>query len=63
FAMLAKNTGKRMTLEEIDDMRLLQLAEDRIRNFSGKLYSQEEVLESLGITAEELDSMEDVEIE
>lgn len=61
--MLAKNTGKRMTLEEIDDMRLLQLAEDRIRNFSGKLYSQEEVLESLGITAEELDSMEDVEIE
>jgi len=61
--MLAKNTGKRMTLEEIDDMRLLQLAEDRIRNFSGKLYSQEEVLESLWITAEELDSMEDVEIE
>ena len=61
--MLAKNTGKRMTLEEIDDMRLLQLAEDRIRNFSGKLYSQEEVLESLGITAEEFDSMEDVEIE
>jgi hypothetical protein len=61
--MLAKNTGKRMTLEKIDDMRLLKLAEERLRNSSGKLYSQEEILESLGITQEELDAMEDVEIE
>ncbi|WP_037325542.1 hypothetical protein [Anaerovibrio sp. RM50] len=64
--MLTKNTGKRMTLEELEeleDMRLLKLAEERIKNSSGKLYSQEEILESLGITEEELDVMEDVEIE
>ena len=62
FAMSTKNTGKRMTLEELEDMRLLKLAEERLRNSSGKLYSQEEILESLGITQEELDAMEDAEI-
>lgn len=50
-------------LEELEDMQLLRLAEDRIRNFSGKVYTQEEVMKELGITDEELDSMEDVEIE
>ena len=61
--MLAENNGKRMTLEELEDMQLLRLAEDRIKNTSGKLYTQEEIMEQLGITDEELDSMEDVEIE
>ena len=61
--MSAKKVGKRMTLEELEDMWLLKLAEERLRNSSGKLYSQEEILESLGITEEELDAMEDVEIE
>lgn len=64
--MSGKNTGKRMTseeLEELEDMQLLRLAEDRIKNNSGKLYTQEEIMEQLGITDEELDSMEDVEIE
>lgn len=61
--MSAENNGKRMTLEELEDMQLLRLAEDRIKNTSGKLYTQEEIMEQLGITDEELDSMEDVEIE
>ena len=61
--MLAENNGKRMTLEELEDMQLLRLAEDRIKNTSGKLYTQEEIMEQLGITDEELDSMEDIEIE
>ena len=61
--MLAENNGKRMTLEELEDMQLFRLAEDRIKNTSGKLYTQEEIMEQLGITDEELDSMEDVEIE
>lgn len=50
-------------MDELEDMRLLLLAEDRIKNSSGKVYTQEEVMEELGITDEELDSMEDVEIE
>lgn len=61
--MSAENNGKRMTLEELEDMQLLRLAEDRIKNTSGKLYTHEEIMEQLGITNEELDSMEDVEIE
>ena len=61
--MSAENNGKRMTLEELEDMQLLRLAEDRIKNTSGKLYTQEEIMEQLGITDEELDSMEDIEIE
>ena len=50
-------------LDELEDMRLLLMAKNRIENFSGKLHSQEKVMEKLGITEEELDSMEDVEIE
>ena len=61
--MSAENNGKRMTLEELEDMQLLRLAEDRIKNTSGKLYTHEGIMEQLGITDEELDSMEDVEIE
>lgn len=61
--MSAENNGKRMTLEELEDMQLLRLAEDRMKNTSGKLYTQEEIMEQLGITDEELDSMDDVEIE
>jgi len=49
--------------EQAEDEYLLALAEERLKNGSGKTYSFDEILAEHGITREELDSMEDVEIE
>lgn len=50
-------------LDELDDMRLLVMAKDRISHTSGKTITHEEIMKKYGISHEELDSMEDVEIE
>ena len=50
-------------LDELDDMRLLAMAKDRISHTSGKTITHEEIMKKYGISQEELDSMEDVEIE
>lgn len=50
-------------LDELDDMRLLVMAKDRISHTSGKTITHEEIMKKYGISQEELDSMEDVEIE
>jgi len=50
-------------LDELDDMRLLAMANDRISHTSGKTITHEEIMKKYGISQEELDSMEDVEIE
>ena len=50
-------------LDELDDMRLLAMAKDRISHTSGKTITHEEIMKRYGISQEELDSMEDVEIE
>lgn len=50
-------------LDELDDMRLLAMAKDRISHTSGKTIAHEEIMKKYGISQEELDSMEDVEIE
>lgn len=50
-------------LDEIEDMKLMILAKSRLENNHDNLISQEEALRSLGISQEELDAMEDVEIE
>jgi len=49
--------------EELEDEWLLALAEGRRRNDSGVRIDHEEMWESLGITQEETDEMEDVELE
>ena len=50
-------------LDELDDMRLLAMAKDRISHTSGKTITHEEIMKKYGISQEELDSMEDFEIE
>ena len=50
-------------LDELDDMRLLAMVKDRISHTSGKTITHEEIMKKYGISQEELDSMEDVEIE
>jgi len=50
-------------LDELDDMRLLAMAKDRSSHTSGKTITHEEIMKKYGISQEELDSMEDVEIE
>jgi len=50
-------------LEETEDQYLLGIVNEREKNGSGKTISHEEMLARLGITQEELDEMEDVEIE
>ena len=50
-------------LDELDEMRLLAMAKDRISHTSGKTITHEEIMKKYGISQEELDSMEDVEIE
>lgn len=50
-------------LDEIEEMRLMLLAENRLQNSTGQLIAHSEVLETLGISQAELDEMEDVEIE
>jgi Arc/MetJ-type ribon-helix-helix transcriptional regulator len=49
--------------EQAEDEYLLALAEERERNDNGVRYSFDEILAEHGITREELDNMEDVEIE
>ncbi|MCL2815930.1 MAG: hypothetical protein FWD23_15145 [Oscillospiraceae bacterium] len=50
-------------LEAAEDEYLLALAEQRLENDTGERISHEEMWESLGVTQEELDEMEDVELE
>ena len=49
--------------EDNEDADLIRLVEERLANDSGVRYTWEEMLEASGITQEELDAMEDVEIE
>ena len=49
--------------ENVEDADLIRLVEERLANDSGIRYTWEEMLEATGITQEELDAMEDVEIE
>ena len=49
--------------EDDEDADLIRLVEERLANDSGVRYTWEEMLEATGITQEELDDMEDVEIE
>ena len=49
--------------EEDEDADLIRLVEERLANDNGIRYTWEEMLEASGITQEELDAMEDVEIE
>ncbi len=50
-------------LDEIEDMRLMLLAKERTKNAPTKTYSQDEVMKELGISEEDLNAVEDVEIE
>ena len=47
----------------IEDQYLLALAEERERRDTGETYSFEEILAKDGLTFEDIDAMEDVEIE
>ena len=49
--------------EEVEDEYLLALAEERERNDNGVRYSHEEIMSIYGITEEDLENAEDVEIE
>ena len=52
--------------DDNDDEELICMVEERIKNHDKRherTYTWEEMLEQAGITQEELDSMEDVEIE
>ena len=49
--------------EDNEDADLIRLVEERLANDSGVRYTWEEMLGASGITQEELDAMEDVEIE
>ncbi|MCL1859229.1 MAG: hypothetical protein FWF92_08345 [Oscillospiraceae bacterium] len=49
--------------EELEDEYLLAIAEERIKNDTGVRYSHEDIMRIHGITQEELDAMEDVELE
>ncbi len=50
-------------LDELEDMRLLLVAEKRLPYDANKLVSNESVMNELSISQEDLDNMEDVEIE
>ena len=49
--------------EMLEDEYLLALALEREKNGSGKTYSFEEILAEDGLTIEDIDNMEDVELE
>lgn len=49
-------------MEEIEDQYFLALAEERLKNDSGVTYTQEEIMAEFGITREELDAIDEVEI-
>ena len=50
-------------MEEINNARLLAIANERLANFKGATISQEEMNNLLGITEKDLDGFENVEIE
>lgn len=51
-------------MDEVNDARLLAIADDRMSNFDpSTLVPEEKVWERLGITQEDLDSIGEVEIE
>ena len=50
-------------LEEAEDEYLLALVEERLKNDTGVRISHEEFWRKFGITQEEIDQMEDVELE
>ena len=49
--------------EDEEDADLIRLVEERLKNDNGVRYTWEEMLKMTGVTQEELDEMEDVEIE
>ncbi|MBR2179097.1 MAG: hypothetical protein IJ862_01710 [Selenomonadaceae bacterium] len=49
--------------DDEEDTELIKLVKERLANDSGIRYTWEEMLESVGITQDELDAMKDVEIE
>jgi len=49
--------------EMLEDEYLLALALEREKNGSGKTYSFEEILSEDGLTLEDIENMEDVELE
>ena len=50
-------------LEEAEDEYLLALVEERLKKGSGKKWSFEEILTEDGLTLEDIENMEDVELE
>ena len=51
-------------MDEINDARLLSLANERMRNFdTSNLIEGEKLYEELGITTEDLDAIDEVEFE
>jgi len=49
--------------EKLEDEYLLALALDREKNGSGKFYSEKEIMRELGITEQDIEEAEDLEIE
>jgi len=51
-------------MDELNDAELLAIAQERMANFDeSKLISEEELMRELGITEEDIENCEDVEIE
>ena len=50
-------------MDMLDDQYLLAVAEERLKNDNGVTYSFDEILADNGLTREDIDAMEDVEIE
>ena len=50
-------------MEEINNARLLAIANERLANFDGATISQEEMNYLIGITEKDIDGFENVEIE
>ena len=60
----SKITKNNKTLDEmLEDEYLLALSLEREKNGSGRLYSEEEVMQELGITEYDIEEAEDLEIE
>ena len=58
-----KITKADIDIEELEDEYLLSLASEREKNDNGVSWSFEEVLAEDGLTIEDIENMEDVEIE
>ncbi|MCL1806868.1 MAG: type II toxin-antitoxin system Phd/YefM family antitoxin [Oscillospiraceae bacterium] len=50
-------------VEHIDEMHLYSLVAERLANDTGITYTNEQVMAELGITQDEIDAMDDVELE